>query len=68
MKYTLSQDHQVRLTETTLKSGVYTLEELQKAHTESSFEWCLKYTNLSEKLTPFVGEVIAEEIKNKKEK
>lgn len=63
MKYTLSQDHQVRLTETTLKAGVYTLEELQKSHAESSFEWCLKYTNLSKKLTPFV-----EQIKTKKGK
>ena len=63
MKYTLLQDHQVRLTDTVLKAGVYTLEELQKAHTDSSLEWCLKYTNLSKKLTPFV-----EEIKNKKEK
>ena len=63
MKYTLSQDHQVRLTETTLKAGVYTLEELQKAHTESSFEWCLEYTTLSKKLTRLV-----EEIKTKKEK
>ena len=63
MKYTLTQDYQVRLTDIVLKAGVYTLEELQKAHTESSFEWCLKYTNLSNKLTPFV-----EESKTKKEK
>lgn len=57
MKYRLLQDHQVRLSDTIIKAGVYTLEELKNLHKETDFDWCLKYTKLAKKLSPFVEEI-----------
>lgn len=69
MKYTLLEDHQVRSTDTVLKAGVYTLEQLEKAHTRDSLAWCLKYTKLGKKLTQSIEESETKQvIKTKKEK
>jgi hypothetical protein len=69
MKYKLLEDHQVRSTETVLKAGIYTLEQLQEAHTQDSLDWCLKYTKLSKKLILFIEEAETREaVKTKKEK
>jgi len=56
MKYKLSEDHRVRLSNTVLKAGVYTLEELKKAHEHDSLDFCIKYTKLGAKLSPVTEE------------
>lgn len=65
MKYQLLEDHQVRLSDTILKAGIYTLEDLREAHKDGSFEFCLKYTKLGSKLIPYVEENQIEETKIK---
>jgi hypothetical protein len=57
MKYTLTEDHQVRLSDIIIKAGIYSLEELKELHKEADFEWCLRNTKLSKKLIPFVEEI-----------
>lgn len=56
MKYNLTEDHQVRLSEVVLKAGVYTLEELQEAHKHDSLKFCMEHTKLGKKLIPIVEE------------
>jgi hypothetical protein len=57
MKYKLTENHQVRLSDTIIKAGVYTLEQLKEFHKDQNFEWCVKYTKLAKKLIPFVEEI-----------
>jgi hypothetical protein len=65
--FKLLQDYKIRLTDNILKAGVYSKQQLEEAHEDGSFEWCLKYTKLGKILVPFVEEV--KEIKiNKKHK
>lgn len=67
MKYTLLQDHKVRLTDTILIAGEYTIEQLKEAHPDDSFEFCMKYTTLKEKLI-LIEDNIIENIQFKKNK
>lgn len=56
MKYRLLEDHQVRLSATILKAGIYTLEELEESHKHDSLKFCLKHTKLKDKLIPYKEE------------
>ena len=69
MKFKLLEDHQVRLSDKVLKAGVYTLEELELAHSHDSLDFCMKFTKLKDKLIPHVGieeELKPTKLKNKK--
>jgi hypothetical protein len=68
MKFKLTEDHQVRLSDKILKAGVYTIEELEKAHSHDSLEFCVKYTKLGKKLAPYVEETQVKDKSKKKEK
>jgi uncharacterized protein YlzI (FlbEa/FlbD family) len=50
MKYKLLEDHQVRLSDKIIKAGVYTIEEMEAFHEDGSFTFCLKNTELKNKL------------------
>lgn len=50
MKYKLLEDHQVRLSDKIIKAGVYTTEEMETFHEDGSFTFCLKNTELKNKL------------------
>lgn len=67
MKYKLLEDHQVRLSDQVLKSGIYTLEELEEAHKHDSLNFCLNHTKLKNKIV-LLDEDFVEPAKTNKRK
>lgn len=66
MKYRLLEDHKVRLSDVTLKAGIYTLEELEEFHKHDSLNFCMKHTKLQDKLVIYKEEESIPKIKQLK--